>query len=146
MAQRDDPYLGYGFLVDLGDGADGEVAGGFQQVSGIGTWIDQVLYRNGNDREAAPRVLPGLRHYPNLVLRRGVIGDLRLWQWIQEQPPARRTVTITLLDEQRNAVLRYRLLRAWPCKWEGPSLNGQASDVALETLELTYEGLSVEGA
>ncbi len=144
MAIRDNPYGDCNFLVQLGDGSDDTVAGGFRTVSGIGTSLDVVEYRNGNDRSPSTRLLAGLRRHSRVVLTRGVIGDLRLWQWAYQDPPDRRTVTIVLLDETRSAVMTFTLLRAWPTKWEGPALDAQGTDVAIETLELCYEGLQVE--
>ncbi|GAA4350488.1 phage tail protein [Angustibacter luteus] len=144
MAIRDNPYGEFNFLVQLGDGSDDTVAGGFRTVSGIGTSLDVIEYRNGNDRSPSTRLLAGLRRHPRAVLTRGVIGDLRLWQWANQDPPERRTVTIVLLDETRSAVMAFTLLRAWPTKWEGPALDAAGTDVAIETLELCYEGLQVE--
>lgn len=89
MATRDDPYLGHNFLVALGDaGGEDQPVAGFTSVTGLGLQIDQVRYRVGNEQAAAARVLPGLRHYSNVVLQRGVVGDLSLWQWIQADPPS----------------------------------------------------------
>lgn len=139
-----DPHTRFNFLVDLGDGAGDLPAGGFRKVKGLGSSIDPIEYRNGNDKTPAARKLPGLRHYSNVTLKRGVVSDLRLWQWISSEPPDRRTVVITLLDQQRVAVLRYVLHDAWPCKYEGPRLNAKGSDVAIETLELCHERLEIE--
>ncbi len=144
MPVRDDPFGQFNVLVDLGTGDPDQVQAGFRHVSGIGTSVDVVEYRNGNDRSDSVRKLPGLRRYSTLVLKRGVTGDLRLWEWISRTPPDARTVTITLVDETRAPVLRYVLSGAFPTRYEGPELDAQASDVAVETLELTYEGLRVE--
>jgi phage tail-like protein len=144
MAIRDNPYGDSNFLVQLGDGSDDTVAGGFRTVTGIGTWLDAVEYRNGNERTLSTRLLPGLRHYPRAVLTRGVIGDLRLWQWAAQDPPERRNVTIVMLDETRAPVMTFVLVRAWPTKWEAPTFDAESSDVAIESLELCYEGLQVE--
>jgi phage tail-like protein len=141
---HDDPHTRFNFVVDLGDGAGDLPAGGFRKVRGLGTRIEPVEYRNGNDPELHTRKLPGLRHYDNVVLKRGVSGDLRLWQWISAEPPDRRTVTITMLDRQRNPVLRFILHNAWPCKWTAPLLNAKGNEVAIETIELCHERLVVE--
>ena len=144
MPIRDDPYGHWNVLVDLGTGDPDTAQAGFRHVSGIGTTIDVVEWRNGNERGDSVRKLPGLRRFTPVVLKRGVTGDLRLWEWINQTPPEKRTVVITLLDEHRNAVLRYVLVNAFPTKYEGPDLEAGSSDVAMETLELTYEGLRVE--
>lgn len=145
MAHRTgDPHARFNFVVDLGDGTGDGPAGGFRKVTGLGARIDPIEYRNGNDPDAAVRKLPGLRHYDNVTLKRGVVSGIGLWQWIASEPPDRRNVTITLLDEQRVPVLRFVLHNAWPCRWVGPTLNAKGSDVAVEALELCHERLEVE--
>jgi len=53
-------------------------------------------------------------------------------------------VAITLLDDSGAPLMRWTLRDAWPVKLEGPSLNARGNDVALETIELTHEGLHLE--
>src|ERR1035437_5617237 len=70
--QRDNPYAGFSFLVDLGDGDPTGVSAGFSEVSGLGMTVSVIEYRNGNDKSNAPRKLPGLTKTPEVSLRRGV--------------------------------------------------------------------------
>jgi phage tail-like protein len=141
MAHRnDDPYTGFGFVVEI----DGIVTAAFKEVSGLGASIDVVEYRSGADPTSGVRKLPGLRKFSNVTLKRGIVTDLQLWQWIASEPPDRRNVAILMLDEERSTILRFLLHDAWPCRWEGPVLNATGSAVALETLELTHERLDVE--
>ena len=145
---RDLPYGNQHFRVDLGDGADGPAAG-FCQVVLPDIAIDVVEYRNGNDKESGTRKLPGLARYDNVILRRGIIGSLNLYQWINQvrngDSTARRTVTITLLSEDlTTVVLTWKLLRAWPVKYSFTDLNGEGTDVAIEELVLAYERLEME--
>src|ERR1700712_4167321 len=130
-----DPHHRFSFVVDLGDGSGDLPAGSFRRVRGLGTTIDPVEYREGNDPQLHTRKLPGLRHYSNVTLKRGITADLRLWQWIAAGPPHPRTVTTTMLDQRREPVLRFVLHNAWPCRWTGPKLNAKRSAVAIETVE-----------
>ena len=140
--ERDDPYLRCRFVVDLGGGK----TAAFQKVSGLALEIEVVEYRTGSD--LLSRKLPGRPHYPNAVLRRGVTGSLGLYEWIAQvrdgDPGARRTVRIVLLNEVQTPVMSWVLRHAWPTKYEGPTLNGTANDVAIEELVLCYDGLEVE--
>jgi phage tail-like protein len=144
---RDDPYPHFNFLIEVeGLDADGPRAG-FSEVSGLGVSIEPIEYRSGNEREITVRKLPGLKTFSDVTLKRGVIGDLAFWSWIKaamDGQVERRNVVITLLSEAREPVLRWRLQRAWPCKYEGPSLHAGSSDVALETLVICHEGLELD--
>jgi phage tail-like protein len=145
---REHPYGRFNFLVDLGTGnAEGPDAG-FQECSQIGMEIGVAEYRNGNDRENAPRKLPGLARVADVTLKRGVIGSLALFEWIRgvrDGAVDRRTVTIQLVAEDHSgAVMTWRLLRAFPVKLVAGPLNAQANEVAIEELTLTGERLELE--
>jgi phage tail-like protein len=141
--QRDNPYLNFNFLVDLGFGDEM----GFSEVEAPSGDIEVIEYREGADRVNSARKLPGLAKYPNVTLKRGITGRTDLFEWwkaVRDGQIQRRNVTITLLDEQRQPVLRWLLRNAWPVKVEGPSLNASANEVAIESLELAHEGLELE--
>ena len=144
MAHDTDPFTGYNFMVALGDiGGEDQIAGGFREVEGLSVSIDVVEYRVGNEKSSGVRKLAGLRRYSNVTLKRGFLTDTRLWDWIATDPPDKRNVVITLLDEQRVPQVRFVLRQAWPVKWSGPDLIASSSEVAIESIELTHEGLEV---
>jgi phage tail-like protein len=144
---RDAPYGNQHFRVDLGTGDAGPAAG-FSHVVLPDISIDVIEYRTGNDKESGSRKLPGLAHYSNVTLKRGVIGSLDLYNWINQvrngDANARRGVTITLLAEDLTPVLTWKLLRAWPVKYSFGDLNAKGTDVAIEELVLAYERLEME--
>ena len=80
--QRDRPYAGMNFHVDLGLG-DGPDAG-VSEVLFPAARLQLNEYRNGNDKVPEAIKLSTLTHYDNLVLRRGVIGSLAWYQWWNE--------------------------------------------------------------
>ena len=140
--QRDNPYPRHNFAVDIGAGD----TIGFHEVELPSGEIEVIEYREGADPARSARKLPGLVTYPNVTLRRGITGSLELYQWwntVREGQLLRRNVTITLLDEQRQPVLRWLLRDAWPAKLEAGPLNAQANEVAIETLELAHEGFEL---
>ncbi len=144
---RETPYGAFNFLVSLGDADANEVAAGFTEVSGLDQSVDVIEYRAGNDRTLARRLLPGLARPITVSLKRGVIGDPSLQEWINTVlagSAERRDVTVQLLDEGRNPVQQWRLRRAMPVKLRGPMLNATANEVAVEELVLMAESLSVE--
>jgi phage tail-like protein len=145
MALRENPYGRFNFMVKLGDtGGEDQIAGGFSEVSGVGNEVVYAEYRNGNDKENHVRKIPTVNRTGDVTLRRGLIGDLRLFTWLKstrEGDTSPQSVTITLLDEARNPVCSWMLLRAQPKKWTSPTLSATGTDVAIEELVLVCERL-----
>ena len=146
---RDLPYAQFNFLVDLGTGTSDGPQAGFRECSAIGTTVDVIEYRNGNDRESAVRKLAGLTRTTDVTLRRGVIGSLDLYQWLDDvrsgDQSAVRNVTIQLLNEDRTAAVQtWRLLRARLVSHYSGPFDAQCSEVAVEELTLSYERLEIE--
>lgn len=147
--RRDDPYTNFNFLVDLGTGESSGPDAGFEEVHLPPMWVDVIEYRNGNDKQNSARKLAGLEHVGNLVLKRGIIGSLALYQWYNDvrngNQGAVRTVTIQLQNEDRTAVvMAWRLLRARIVKITFGPLNGRGNDVAMECVELAGDRLEME--
>ena len=141
--QRKNPYANFNFLVNLG--LEQEL--GFSEVELPAAEIQTIEYREGSEPTSGARKLPGRVRYGNVVLRRGLAGDLELWDWfraVRDGDVERRNVTITLLDEARTPVLQWRLRNAFPVKIESSDLNAKGNEVVIETLELTHEGLELE--
>jgi len=145
---REDPYGGYNFEVVINGVSDDGTAvkGSFAEVSGIEVEIQPIEYRNGAE-EITVRKIPGLKKFPNLVFKRGIIGDPALWNWIQEamDGKVRRTEgAVVLLDENKQEVMRWNFVRGWPCKWTGPGLNAKNNEIGMETLEICHEGIKLD--
>ena len=145
--QRDRPYTRFNFLVDIGGGGNGANAG-FQDVSGLSTEVAVTEYRNGNAKENSPIKITGLSKVADVTLSRGIIGSLDLYAWLNDirngSQNALRTVTIQLLDEERNPVQTWKLLRARIVKHTSGPLNARGSDVAIEEIVLAHERLEIE--
>ena len=149
LVPRDDPYAGYNFAVTLtGVSDDGKaVKGSFSEVSGLDAELAPIEYRNGSE-DITMRKMPGLKKFTNIVLKHGVIGDVTFWNWLLEglNGKIRRVEgSIGLLDEQKNPVMQWKFKRAWPCKYTGPGLNAKNNEMAIESLEICHEGLSIDG-
>lgn len=146
--QREQPYSGQNFLIDLGDGITDGPDGAFSEVTGLESWVDVIEYRTGADRDLSPSKITGLVHVGDVTLRRGIIGSLRLYRWFDQvrngDQAATRTVTIILLGEDRTPVLSWKLIRARPVRFVCGPLNAGSCNVAMEELVLAYERLEME--
>ena len=147
MAQfRETPYGVFNYLVNLDDGTEGEVAGGFSEVSGLNAEVTVAEYRNGNSAVNYVNKVPALHKTGDVTLKRGVIGAGNIYEWLEEvrggNVMSKRDVTIKLKNEDPTssaAVVTWKLRGAMPIKWTGPTLTAKGgSDVAMEELSLIH--------
>jgi phage tail-like protein len=140
---RIDPYFGYNFAVEL----DGITSMGFKTCTGLDTSTTSTKYREGTDVSLAQRELPALLHCAAITLTRGISADHALFDWrndIANGRPNRRDISIVLRDDLGVERVRWTVKNAWPSKWSGPSFDATSDAVAIETLELTHEGVTVQ--
>jgi phage tail-like protein len=147
--QRDRPYAEFNFLVDLGTGNTDGPQAGFQEVGPIGMSVDVIEYRNGNEKENSVRKITGLNKTTDVTMKRGVIGSLDLYDWLDQirngDQAAYRTVTVQLMNEDHTAVVQtWKLLRARIVKHVSGPFNALGRGVAIEELTLAYERLELE--
>lgn len=137
------------FQVSWGDS---QQTSSFAEVSGLTMEADAIDYRGGNDRSLSVSKIPGLRKYGNVTMKRGIMPAETgngLFEWfatITAGSVQRRTVTISLLNEERDLVMTWKIRDAWPVKIEGPGLKATGNEIAIETLEMVHEGVEVEVA
>jgi phage tail-like protein len=146
---RERPYVQFNFLVDLGDGTTEGVQAGFQELSNIGMEVTVAEYRNGNEKENSVRKITGMNKATDVTLKRGVIGSLNLYQWLDQirngDQAAYRTVLIHQQNEDHTQIVQtWKLLRARIIKHVSGPFNAKGTDVAMEELTVSYERLEME--
>lgn len=151
------PLTKMNFLVSIPDLAGSMAA--FSEVTGIEASVDVVEFRQGNAHSLAPVKIPGLVKHGNITLKMGYTIGNGFKKWIEEcvsetrGAMPRKNVTIELLDirdgspnsayETIKGNIIWILKEAWVTKYSGPDLNASASEVAIETVELAYEELTI---
>jgi len=141
MAQRKDPYRNSRFRLEI----QGIVQAGFSECTGFDATTDAVDYREGTDRPVL-RKLSGLTKYGNITLKWGLTDAKEIWEWRKQvidgkMKEARRNGSIVICDEEGNEKVRWNFVDGWPSKYDPADLNAKGNDVAIETLEITHEGL-----
>lgn len=142
--KRTDPYRSFNFRVYINN----RPAGAFSEVTGLTADGDSVDYREGEDPPYV-RKLTGLRKYTTITLKRGYTQNMDLWKWymnIQNGDADRRDVSIVLLNEKREEVLRWHAGNAFLNKVEGAAFRASGNEVAMESAELVPEYITVETA
>lgn len=146
---REYPYSQFNFRVSWDGLNETSVNAGFQEVSGLGLEMTVAEYRAGNWSENSSRKINTTYKVPDVTLKRGVLGALDLYQWLDAVRNGTqgqlKTVTIKLMSEDRtSAVMTWKLMRARPMKYTGPSLNGKGTDLAIEELVLSSERIEIQ--
>lgn len=138
------PLPKFYFSVDLGS-QDSTTS--FQEVSGLDIEAQPIEYRHGDSPEFSTIKMPGLKKSGNVTLKKGIfVDDNNFWTWfdaIKMNTIARETVVIKLLDEEGNPTMTWTLANAWPTKITGTDLKSDSNEVAVETLELAHEGITI---
>jgi phage tail-like protein len=121
---------------------------GFTEVTGLEVTTDKIEYRDGFSPEYVKTQMPGMQTYGDLTLKRGIFaGDNEFYEWwnsVSLNTIQRRDITVSLLNEEHTPVVVWKIKNAWPTKVTSTDLNSTGNEVAVETLVLTHEGLTME--
>ena len=119
----------------------------FQEVSGLDAQSEEIKYRSGDSSVFSVVKMPGLIKYGNVTMKKGIFkGDNNFWKWFEKikmNTIERTTVTISLLDEQDKETMVWTLKNAWPTKITGTDLKAEGNEVAIESIEIVHEGLTI---
>jgi phage tail-like protein len=138
----DYPLSKFHFQVDWGG-----TRIGFTEASGFTVETETIEYREGASPEYHKVQMPGMQKYTDITLKRGMMmGDNEFYDWwntVQLNTIERRDITIKLLNENHEPVVTWQVKNAWPTKVESTDLKADGNEVAIETLVLKHEGLTV---
>jgi phage tail-like protein len=119
----------------------------FQEVSGLDIQSEEIKYRHGDSPEFSVIKMPGMKKVGNITMKKGIFkSDNKFWDWFKQikmNTIKRLPVTISLLDEEGNATMVWTLTNAWPSKITGTDLKSEGNEVAIETIEIVHEGLTI---
>ena len=119
----------------------------FQEVTGLSSETQVIEYRGGNSKVYSTVKMPGIQKFGNITLKKGIFkGDKALWDkynLIKMNTIKRSTILISLLDETNAVAMSWKLLNAFPCKMTVSDMKADANEIAVETMELAHEGLSL---
>lgn len=136
------PLPKFSFLVEWG-----EARLGFTEVTGLERAVEKIEYREGSSKSFTKLQMPGMETLSNLTLKRGTFqGDTGFYDWfntIQMNTAQRRDVVISLLNENHEPTLVWRAANCFALKYQASELKADGNEVAIETLEIAHEGLSM---
>ncbi|WEF34302.1 phage tail protein [Pseudoduganella chitinolytica] len=119
----------------------------FQEVSGLQIEMEELKYRAGDSKSFTVLKMPGMMKVGNVTMKKGVYkGDNKFWVWFNEikmNTIKRKPITISLLDETGAPTMVWTLQNAWPIKITSTDLKAEGNEVAIETIEIAHEGLTI---
>lgn len=140
------PMPKFRFEVDLGPELKGVA---FQEVSGMDLETQIIEYRHGDNKLFSTEKMPGIAKYGNITMKRGIfVNDNSFWNWhseIKMNTVKRRTILIKLLDENGKVTMQWTLSNAWPTKITSTDLKSDGNEVAIDTIEIAHEQLTITG-
>lgn len=125
---------------------DTEIA--MQEVSGLDVETQPLEYRAGNSKVFSTVKMPGMLKSGNITMKKGIfVKDNAIYDWfaeIQMNIIKRKALTISLLDESGSPTMVWKVQNAFPVKVTSTDLKGEGNEVAIETIEIAHEGLTIE--
>jgi len=119
----------------------------FQEVSGLDIEAQPIEYRAGDSKAFSTISMPGIKKNSNVTMKKGIFkSDNNFWKWFEQikmNTIKRIPVTISLLDEEGAATMVWTLANAWPTKITGTDLKSDGNEVAVESIEIAHEGLTI---
>lgn len=121
---------------------------GFTEVSGLNPpEVQAIEYREGDDPEYIATQIPGMRKVADVTLKRGIADkDNSFFQWLitaKLNKVERRDITVSLLNENHEPVMVWNIAQAWVTKVESPSLKSTGNEIAVESITLKNQGITI---
>ena len=144
----EDPYGNFYFALEISDSSTTIEVAHFSECSGLKSTSTVFEIEEGglNGRK---HKFPGQSSWDNLVFRYATSASTFMleWRdmWLQDQFDKRKKYSgsVSLKNNAGEVVRRWHFTGAWPVSWEGPSLSAEGSALAIETLEIAHDGLTV---
>ncbi len=139
----DYPLPKFHFEVDWGGARIG-----FTEVSGLDVETEVIEYRDGALPEFSKMKIPGMQKFANVTMKRGVFASdndyFNWWNTVSLNTIERRDVTVSLLNEAHEPVMVWKIKNAWPTKIASTDLKADGNEIAIESIELAHDGLSIQ--
>lgn len=151
------------FTVALTDGDGSAFTMGFQEITGFDATYDVIEYRDGADPILTPAKFSGLIKYSNITLSRGMASSADsqdFWNWMTVRgnglgkgtatsafateaadSGAGSQMTVSLLGDEGSPAAEWMFYDVWPVKYTGPDFKANASELAIEKLEVAHRGM-----
>ena len=119
----------------------------FEEISGLDVPSEEIEYRHYDTPGFSAIKMPGIKKIGYVTMKKGldkVANKFLDWfNQIKMNTIKRGPVTISLLDETGKPTMVWTLANAWPTKITGTDLKADGNEIAIESLEVVHEGLTI---
>jgi phage tail-like protein len=139
---RRDPLPVFCFFVRF-TSLEGTVESYFKSVSGLRYETEVIPVRAGGANDTTFNLVGGTKWSP-IVLKQGFMAGSSLLTWRETwlQPKGKRTDgTILQLDTSLKPKASWKFFNGWPSKWEISEFDASKNELAIETLEISVDGI-----
>jgi phage tail-like protein len=142
-----DPEGAFYFALEI----NGTEVAHFVECSGLKTTAEVFEIPEGGMNGMVHK-RPGQSRWENIVLKVATNASTPLLEWrdkyLQDQFTKRTSDSgaITMYNNAGEVVRRFEFTNAWPVSWEGPSLNANSSELAVESVEIAHDGLKIKNS
>ncbi len=121
---------------------------GFTEISGLDVETEVIEYRDGASPEYSKQKIPGMQKFANVTMKRGVFKSdndyFTWWNTVSLNTIERRDLTVSLLNESHEPVMVWKIKNAWPTKIASTDLKADGNEIAIESIEIAHDGLSIQ--
>jgi phage tail-like protein len=140
------PPVGFHFKVEVLNLPPNDFDVRFTEVGGLSVEMGTEEVPQGGENRFIQKY-PTRAHYPELVLKRGLLRNSEVWKWarqcIEDYRIEPKDVNITLLNEAHEPLMTWHVTAAYPTKWTVSDLNASNNAVVIETMQLFYQRFTV---
>ena len=137
------PLLASNFSLDF----TGMEATFFTSASGFASTSEVIEHKmvDGKGMQVVHKI-PGESSFDDITLERGITSNMDLWAWRQEildgnVDSVRRDGSIVMYAQDLTEIARWNFVGGWPSAWNGPDVNADGNDVAVESITIVVENL-----
>lgn len=142
MPRLQDPAGSHFFALEI----DGTEVAHFMGCSGVKTSAQVFEIEEGGVNDFVHKRV-GASRWENVTLRVATTASHALWDWRERSRGGdttfRQSGAIVMYNPDGRPVQRFDLAEVWPVRWKGPDPDSGSSDLAIEELEIGYEGVRV---
>ena len=142
--QRTEFHAAFRFAVQI----DGATQAVFTECT-LPTLEVEVHQQMEGGLNDAVHQLPGRVKSGKITLKRGITTSSDMLKWYMNISQGKISdnqskISVVMYDSLSESVMRWNFEGAFPSKWTGPSFTAGSNQVAIETLELSYQSIDVE--